>query len=622
MSIIYGILEPEGAQVRSTCLSEIGGATAKHAPDGSFARTRGRVGMALQARHTHARSRLETWPATDCFGNMVTIDGRIDNHKQLAHDLDLSDRSPSDSELLLSSYVRWGERCFERLLGDWAVALWAHAERTLFLARDHAGTRTLYLQKRQTSIRWSTFLDTFLANGDFPNLSIDFAEAYIAGIPAKTMTPFVGVEAIPPGQYVRIAPDRISTAFHWRPLPKTTLRYSSDLQYEEQFLELFGTAVARRIGERAFPAVAELSGGMDSSSIVCVADRVSEPGILQTLSYFDDAEPNWNERPFFSIVEERRGRIGLHFEMSFADPGYEPVSGRCGVSYWPGLTQSVAAQRSITQDTLEEGGYRSIISGIGGDELLGGVPSSVPELANYVASGHWCRLFSRGIEWSLVNRIPLHRKIKEAVAFVLQAYSDRISEQRVTPPWMRRSASPNVDARKLKMSFWERISYPPSALSSCLMWESLLETLPSNRAYLGTRFEYLYPYLDKDLVEFLLQVPPERLLQPRRRRFLMRNALRGIVPDQILERRRKAYAIRGPLRSLQEAAPALKILMERSRLAEMNVLDPVAYSESLREVSLGAITKGWSSLIQAVLYEGWLRSFEEADSRSFQIHLS
>jgi asparagine synthase (glutamine-hydrolysing) len=80
--------------------------------------------------------------------------------------------------------------------------------------------------------------------------------------------------------------------------PAKSTRYRTDAEYEEHFRDVFAQAVGRRLRSDS-PVLAELSGGMDSSSIVCMADEIArhEPGgarRVETVSYYDDSEPNWN----------------------------------------------------------------------------------------------------------------------------------------------------------------------------------------------------------------------------------------------------------------------------------------------------------------------------------------
>jgi asparagine synthase (glutamine-hydrolysing) len=74
------------------------------------------------------------------------IDGRLDNYRELAQLLELEAHNLSDSQILLAAFDRWGEQCFSRFVGDWALALWSLKDESLYLARDHAGTRSLYFQ--------------------------------------------------------------------------------------------------------------------------------------------------------------------------------------------------------------------------------------------------------------------------------------------------------------------------------------------------------------------------------------------------------------------------------------------------------------------------------------------
>src|SRR5262249_59217617 len=111
---------------------------------------------------------------------------------------------------------------------------------------------------------------------------------------------------------------------YWDFDPSKRISYPTDAEYEEHFRIVFGEAVRRRLRSDS-PILAELSGGMDSSSIVCMADTIiaradAETPRLDTVSYYNDSEPNWNERPYFTKVEEKRRRTGCHIDVGKQEP--------------------------------------------------------------------------------------------------------------------------------------------------------------------------------------------------------------------------------------------------------------------------------------------------------------
>lgn len=622
MSIIYGVLLPAGRVVQKSRLIQLGGATAHQAPDGISFQIHERIGMSFQAYHTHARSKFGVQPETDPRGNMLTLDGRIDNYRELSQALGIRCEDLPDSQLVLAAFDLWGENCFARLHGDWALALWSHVDRTLYLARDHAGTRTLYFGRDQETVLWSTYLDTFLSGGHSYSLSREFARTYISGRRTSDLTPYEGVQAVPAAQFIRFREGEPSYFPHWSSLAEDEIRYRRDQEYEDRFRALFAQAVRRRVVDRVHPVIAELSGGMDSSSIVCMADQITsvenpDSGLIETLSYYDDSEPNWNERPYISAVETQRNHTGRHVELSFASRGFERVAAGEGAYRWPGATRSVAEHHRRVATILNQGGYRSIVSGIGGDELLGGVPFALPELADQLASGRLSAWVSQAIRWCLADRSPLIWMLRDSFAFAISAYRGKDHRKRSLPPWMMpEQEDANGGEIHSAVSIRERMRSRPSAIANCFTWRSILETLPSKTPPPSAKFEYLYPYLDKDLVDFLLRVPPEQLVKPGRRRAMMRRALAGIVPPEILERRRKAFAIRGPLRSLQQAGNTLERLFQKSRLAEMGLIDPHALSRHLGAVLAGTTTQWWPSLMTTALYESWVLATEANHSET------
>jgi asparagine synthase (glutamine-hydrolysing) len=135
-----------------------------------------------------------------------------------------------------------------------------------------------------------------------------------------------------------------------------------------------------------------------------------------------------------------------------------------------------------------------------------------------------------------------------------------------------------------------------------------METLPHLFPQLLFRVEYRYPFLDRDLVEFLFSIPPEQLLRPGRRRSLMRRALVNIVPHEILERRRKAFQLRAPLSALQQAYPKLLKLFADPAIASAGFVDPAQLRRSLKGIAEGD-PKWRQAMLKTIALELWMKPY-------------
>jgi asparagine synthase (glutamine-hydrolysing) len=613
MSIIFGIRRPPNAVVTEAELLHVAAATKRYALDGVSVRSLGRVGMGFQPYYTHLRSNLESTPVCDNHGNLVTIDGRLDNYQDLCHELDLDPRSTADSAIVLAGFERWQGNCFSRLIGDWAIALWSRGHQALYLARDHAGARTLYLQLDGNTVRWSSYLETFFIDGASMPLDLDYAACYLACQPVRERTPYKGIQSVLPAHYLVIRGDTTVTTSHWEWMKKQTIEFTSDSEYEEQFLTLFKQSVDRRAGPGA-PILAQLSGGMDSSSIVCMSDyirRSASPSgeLLDTVSFYDDSEPSWDEKPYFSAVEARRGKVGTHIESSFLDRTFEPHSSSEGGYLLPGPDSSSIKREHRYKDTIGNDGYRVVLSGIGGDEVLGGVPTALPELADYLALGEIGLLLNRSLAWCLIDRTPLVEKVWGTISFLLRLYRKPRPKLKIMPPWLRhtfydRRATINKNDRAHGKPF----GFSPHAINNGTGWWSVMESMPHLAPGLLSRPEYRYPYLDRDLVDYLFRIPREQLIRPGQRRSLMRRALCNIVPSQVLERRRKAYTIRGSLCALQHSHLKIDTLFSKSILASYKLISPRELRSELQSIIEGRNVQWCQALLRAVALELWLRS--------------
>lgn len=618
MSIIFGLLGEPGTVVAEREMKQLAAVTERYATGAGSMYLAGRLGMAFQPYQTHERSAREPGISRDTHGNVVSFDGRLDNDRELRDLLDLPIGTYSDSQIVLAAFFQWGEACFSRFVGDWAFALWSAKDCGLYLARDHAGTRTLHFRQQGEAMLWSTYIDSFLPC-DWPlQLSSDYAACYLSCNPIRDLTPYDGLRAVRPGHYLILRDGKLSQYPHWDPVVTTAIRYNNDAEYEDEFFALFRQSVERRTGPGA-PILAQLSGGMDSTAIVCMSDHIrrsNDPDapILDTVSFYDDSEASLNEKAYFSITEAKRGQTGTHIDNAFSQRTFEPHEAADGIYLFPGADSFAIQQERRLYDRVWHKGYGSVLSGIGGDEVLGGVPIAYPELADYLVSGNLQALLRQSIAWSLVDRSPLVHELYETAKYAYRLYSYPKFSAIPVAPWI----SPLLRIRALEANgtsddISSRWGIAPHRLSNGEAWWSIMETLPHLSPQILFRPEYRYPFLDKDLVTYLFSIPPDQMLRPGRRRSLMRRALSQIIPREVLERRRKAYQLRAPMLALMAAHAKLEETFATSLLGNAGFIDLKQFRISLDDAARG--DPRWrQALLKTIALELWLKSIAGSKS--------
>jgi len=541
---------------------------------------------------------------------VLTWDGRLDNREKLLEELPDAERAGgSDVAIVAAAYARWGLACLPKLLGDWVLSIWDSRNQELVLAKDFLGSRPLFYSVDNIRAQWCSVLDPLVL---FAGRQFQLNREYIAGwfgmFPASHLTPYLGVYSVPPASYVLVRKNAVEIREFWRFSPKR-LVYASDAEYEEQFRQLLTQSVKRRLRSYA-PVLAELSGGMDSSSIVCMADRVLQTAgslapRLDTISYYSADEPNWDELPYVLKVEELRGRAGVHLQIQTGDIFSFDFTGSHFMAT-PGSLEPVSKSDFELRRVLSAGGYRVVLSGIGGDEFLGGVPTPSPLLADLLVSGQWRTLGKQLLAWALALRIPIVSLLCETLELFFTA--GRGSKTAHPPAWL------SPDFRKAYAK--ALCGYPKRTrpFRSRPSFQDNLQTLEALRRQLSCyplaekpAYRKLYPYLDRDLLEFLFAIPPGQLFRPGQRRSLMRRALADVVPQELLQRKRKAFVIRGPLMAISSKFPNLVEHASRMLVNSIGLLlsKPfIAELEQARSTQPLAITP----IIRAFAMERWFQN--------------
>ena len=159
----------------------------------------------------------------------------------------------------------------------------------------------------------------------------------------------------------------------------------------------------------------------------------------------------------------------------------------------------------------------------------------------------------------------------------------------------------------VSIDVWAKLHGPlPSVQENLHTLEDLRRQLASAPVQLSPARERRYPFLDRDLLEFLYNVPREQLVQPGRRRSLMRRALRGIVPEAVLERKRKAYVVRAPLISFHAEAARIREWTTDMVCCDIGAVDLKHFQQELAAASRGDDSHLWR-LSRTLALESWLR---------------
>lgn len=608
MSVQAGIWNFDGRPASQALLARIGGAMVRYGPDREASHFAGPLGMLFRALYTTSEARLERQPQVFAGENVITWDGRLDNREALIEELegDLA-TGCTDLSIVISAFTRWKTKCFAKFVGEWALAIWNPFEQVLILARDYVGVRRLYFFLDSRRVTWCTQLAPLALSCGTLTLSDEYAAAYLTLHLSGHGTPYCEIEGVPPGGFVCIRPGRASIHHYWSFDPQSKTRYKTDSEYEEHFRLLFQQAVRRRLRSHT-PILAELSGGLDSSSIVCMADDLlsSQRNVatsLDTFSYSYPDEPEGDDHLYFTAVEERRGKTGRHaelrgvgdsFSLDYSDFPAVPVLG---------VRREVEAARS---EALTKNGYRVTLSGFGGDEIVGQALEARVVMADLLRRFRLGAFTDQLFAWSLLFRIPSIHLLAETMSLLLPSSVRSRLAASTLEPWINAQFARkyNLAGRSLSAAIGS-LSWLPGTRDSFQTYGALagvLTNLPP------TEDETRYPFLDQTLVEFMMSVPTDQLLRPGERRSLMRRSLRHILPAKVLSRRTKQIEGRCYIVTLQKHWSKLTSVISSPISANLGYTLTAEFQRALKMLRDGRMSDSSMLILRGLFLELWLQT--------------
>lgn len=542
-------------------------------------------------------------------GVVAVWDGRLDDRDALAASLGLDPtRIEDDLELILEAYARWGNETWGRLLGDWALALWDPRHECLYLARDPFGVRPLFVHARGDRVLWASTLGALRAAAS-PSDALDEAwlADYLASIIDAARTPYRELEAVRPGHVLRFHRGHRRQTRYWQPAPAAAPPSTDDRELERHFAAVLEQAVVRRLPARGAVG-AELSGGLDSSSIACLAARAlgeTAATRLRPVSIVYRDSPLADERRHIQAVEEHLGlRAHRVWQEDFPalagmhSPGYEtPSIGEC----------IKLREQAITQHLRSEGAT-TVLRGVGGDQVLCSEIEGSLGLADSLVHGRPRELLAGWRQAARSGRIPYLPLALDALRSALGPRWSGDLPGRVAT-WVHPRFARRVRERRDQFATTRARAEVrlPSLRMRLVELDDVIDVVSVAHDRGPRPLVVTYPFLDRTLVELCLSLPFEQLVRHGETRSIQRRALAGLVPAKVLGRRSKATMQDAFVLALRQQMPRLQPLLAELRVAELGLVEPRIFTAQLRRARYqGSVNV--VPLLRVLALEHWLRA--------------
>jgi len=482
---------------------------------------------------------------------LIIGDCRIDNRELLIEQLNIKNKTISEHELILWCYEQWKTNCPQHITGDFSFAIWDIEKKELFCARDHFGVKPFNYYIDDKQLIFSTEIRGILSQKNL-NLTIDqrFIADTLSIIKSEHFrSTYKEIKKLPPAHSLHIKNGTLTVARYWELKPAETI-FKDEVDYLSRFKSLLFQAVQRRLKDPVNYG-AELSGGIDSSSITSIAaQNVS----IKTFSHVMPEEQIGKIHPF----KDEKKYIHLLTDFCNLKDPYFVTSEKKGIT--DALKNSLSLNRGIVQQnfsvfsdqlyqTAGEQNTRVLLSGFGGDEVVTSKSGSyLNEITNkktftkdlkeqgYPAFS----ILLTKLKIGLKNTFPQLTGILTGLLKGKKWWVAKYENLAVNPAFNRKQ---HIKTRYLHYykairkdhlidQSIERITHPHVA--------QRLEYSSLGAKQHGV--EYRYPLLDKDLIEFYLSMPPRLKAQNGVLRYAVRQAMEGYLPDEIRWRSDKSGA--------------------------------------------------------------------------------
>ena len=504
----------------------------------------------------------------------VVFNGEIYNFKELRERLEGKGhqfRTCSDTEVIVHAYEEYQEDCFRFFNGMFAIGIWDEKRNRLVLARDRLGKKPLYYSLIDETFLFASELKAMMFYPGFPR-KVDpvsmMKYLFFEFIPSPHSI-FIDAKKIPASSYLIWDKKGIKVRQYWSPFDLQKERKDlSESEAEVRMMELLKESVKRRLISDV-PLGVFLSGGIDSSAITALAQS-EVPGKVKTFSIgFED--PTFDESKYAFLASKYIG-TEHHEQIMIPMDLLNIVSGLPDILDEPMADASILPTYLLSKFTREH--VTVALGGDGGDELFAGYPTY---LAHKFASPYERFLgFLHPISTLLASYLPVSDdnisfdfKVKKFLSGInypdgirnsiwLGSFSfpenESVLSAEIHPQFNRDRLVEEISLYEKEYPYADRITKLQYVDLRLYLQESILVKV--DRASMACSLEVRAPFLDHELVEFVMGLPSNLKLNGFTSKYLLKQAMKNYLPKEIIRREKKGFGVpiakwvKGPLKEL------------------------------------------------------------------------
>ncbi|MBS1780552.1 MAG: hypothetical protein JST70_14580 [Bacteroidetes bacterium] len=484
------------------------------------------------------------------YENIVVVaDCRIDNREELSKKMDLSPRlEVADVFFIAFAYKRWGADCVKHLYGDFAFVIWDKNRKILFAARDHIGIKTLYHTTINGQFIFASEIKGILAHPGFKGEIDDrYVVSSISGVheSSASSTPFANIQMLPPGHSLQWNSGNLKISRYWEFGKNVPSVACGEDEYLHRFRELLFESVKCRL--RSSQGIgAEVSGGLDSTSIAAVAMEILGKGT--PFHSFCFGKPQNNS---FDVYGDDT-HVVREFCNKYDVPGYLQIVNEADYP-WP-IAEDILLNVYDEEDTTEvplitgaflpaarSAGVRVMLSGHGGDHVASNLARGF-YMQNAIAKNYsrlWRNLYREFGPW---------RSIPRFAYYIVRGFNVTAITKEVAKKTLQGTQNSGLQRSVIEQYNLHTNPAAVDLLSASSLADKYIRNIrfiaTAKRAFthdlVGKHFniEYRFPLLDVRLMEFTMAIAPYVEKKPGSQREFYRLAVKDYIPQAVWDNRK------------------------------------------------------------------------------------